>query len=303
MAVQKVTGPSSLAISSGSTSVQAQYFASKTPATWSVQVISEGSLSPGDYTVAISTTGLLTVTLAPGVIVPAPGTSFSLAVSASAGNGNGNNDTLYVNVAVDSTVVPCFVSGTRIATLSGEIPIERLAAGDKIQTANGETTGIRWIGSRYVSKLELNRSPKLCPVRIAKDAFAKGIPNRDLFLSPLHRVQISGWNAQLMFGERNVLAHASHLPQSQTTKDYDNGVRYFHILCDKHEVIFANGLPAETLFAGDIALSAFGPATVDRIAECLSMPLNGVPPQSWRTALPCLKRCEVQLIARTEAVH
>lgn len=129
MARQAVSGPESVSIGSGTSSVQTQYSASKTPATWSVQVVSDGSLSPGDYTVTISSTGLLTVTLAPGVVVPAPGTSFTLAVSASSGPGQGNNDTLNVTVSIDSTVVPCFVAGTKIATVSGEIPVEHLAAG------------------------------------------------------------------------------------------------------------------------------------------------------------------------------
>lgn len=32
-----------------------------------------------------------------------------------------------------------------------------------------------------------------------------------------------------------------------------NEIEYFHILCDNHEVVFANGAPTETLLLGSVA--------------------------------------------------
>ena len=296
MAKQTVSGPTGISIGSGATSAQAQYFASKTPATWSVQVEFDGSLSPNDYIVSISSTGLLTVTLMPGVIVPAPGTSLSLTVSASSGPGNGNNDSVGVSVAIYSTVVPCFLAGTRIATDIGETPVDRLAAGDRVLTTDGGTAVIRWVGSRNVSQQEMARSPKLRPVLFRKDSLGKGLPNRDLFLSPLHRVKSSCWQAQLLFGALDVLIHAFHLPQAESSNIQDVSIQYFHILCDRHEVIFANGAPAETLFPGDVALLAFEPATVEEINLCLEVSRVEMGIRNRKTALPCLNYREVRLL-------
>ena len=296
MARQEVSGPTDISISSGASSVQAQYSASKTPATWSVQVVSDGSLSPGDYTVTISSTGLLTVTLSPGVVVPAPGTSLNLVVSASSGNGGGNNDSLNVSVTVDSTVVPCFVAGTRIATLSGEIPVEQLAAGDRVHTIDGETAKIRWVGSRKVSNEALARSPKLRPVLLPKDCFGKGLPNRDLLLSPLHRVRIGSWKTQLLFGESDLLANALHLPQAELVNNFDESIEYFHILCDQHEIVFANGVAAETLYPGEIAHLAFEPTAREKISECLVASQSRRPTHKWQAALTCLTYREARLL-------
>lgn len=155
---------------------------------------------------------------------------------------------------------------------------------------------VRWVGSRYISKLQLARSPKLRPVVIAKDSFGKGMPNRDLFLSPLHRVMTGNWQTQILFGEPDILAHAFHLPQAAVAKDLDASVRYFHILCDRHEVIFTNGLPTETLYPGEFAMTAFEPETLEKISEYLATTHSGIEVRNWETALPCLRHREASLL-------
>lgn len=299
MANQQVTGPTTLQILSGDSSVQAQYFAAKLPAVWSVSVLSDGTLSPADYTVAISSSGLLTVTLAPGVTVPDPGTSFLLSVHASSGSGNGNNDTLLVTVDVDSTVVPCFVAGTRIATPDGPRAVEALEPGDSVLTASGRAVPIRWVGQRSISRAGLERSPALCPVLIPKDSIAPGQPERDLYVSPLHRIRIGGWRAELVKGAPFVFVHAFSLPFVRRALPRRGGgsVCYYHILCDGHEVILSNGLATETLYPGDIALKGFGTAAVEEMrASVPRLREQGLAAVAAQTALPCARRFEAALI-------
>lgn len=53
-----------------------------------------------------------------------------------------------------------------------------------------------------------------------------------------------------------------HLMENQTIKhpDITTGVEYFHILLDSHQVIFANGLPTESLYPGDTAIASLTPS-------------------------------------------
>lgn len=258
MARQEVTGPTSLIITAGQTSTTGQYSAAKTPATWSVSVQDDGALDPSDYTVTISSSGLVTVTLLPGVTIPPTGVTMSLVVSASSGNGNGNNDSLTVSVQIDSDVVPCFVSGTGIDTETGSRPVEDLRIGDRVLTQDGKSMAIRWIGSRQLDVNMLRCCPKLRPVCIKRDALGEGLPARDLYVSPQHRIFISGWRAELFFGQLSVLVPAVQLLNERTViRSYPNKpITYFHFATEQHQVVYANSLPAETLYPGDVALSA-----------------------------------------------
>lgn len=258
MARQEVTGPTTLTIGAGETSTTGQYSASKTPATWSVSVQDDGALNPGDYSVTVSSTGLVTVSLLPGASIPPGGVTLSLIVSASSGSGSGNNDSLAVSVQIDPNAVPCFLAGTLIETETGPRPVEELAVGDRVLTRDGGSMPIRWIGSYNLSKEVLIRSPMLVPVRIRQNAFGPGLPSRDLLVSPQHRILVEGWHAELLFGEAEVLVHAAHLlnDHSIIRRLPIEPITFFHFALDRHQIVFANALPAESLYPGDVALSA-----------------------------------------------
>jgi collagen type I alpha len=94
------------------------------------------------------------------------------------------------NIAL--TYLACFASGTRIATATGQVPVERLRVGDLVRTLSGQDWPVCWIGHRHV---ETRRHPKpnqVWPVRISADAFAPAMPLRDLWLSPDHAVFVDG---------------------------------------------------------------------------------------------------------------
>ena len=257
MASQEVTGPSVLTILAGQTSTSGQYTASKAPATWSVAVQNDGALDAGEYTVTVSALGLVTVTLLPGATIPPTGVTMSLVVSASSGNGNGNNDSLIVSVQIDADAVPCFVAGTLIDTETGSRPVEELQVGDRVLTHDGNSKKIRWVGSRRLDSQSLRNFPNLRPVLIKRDALGQGRPKRDLYVSPQHRIFICGWRAELLFGEYGVLVPAVHLVNDQTIirSPSNKPVMYYHFATEQHQIVFANSLPAETLYPGDMALS------------------------------------------------
>jgi len=144
----------------------------------------------------------------------------------------------------------CFGRGTLIQTPYGDTPVESLEAGGKVVTQNSGVQTIRWIGSR-----EITTNPKTAPIIITKGALeslnGEPLPQQDLTVSPQHRMLVSNWRAELLFGEPSVLVAAKHLVNGDTIYTSPTPtVEYFHILFDKHEIVFANGCPSESFHPG-----------------------------------------------------
>lgn len=95
-------------------------------------------------------------------------------------------------VTVPYSSIPCFVSGTLIETVQGPKAVEALCAGDLIQTRDNGVRPLSWIGGRTVAA-----TGRMAPVRIT--AGALGV-ERDLLVSPQHRMLLEGWQAETMFG-------------------------------------------------------------------------------------------------------
>ncbi len=136
----------------------------------------------------------------------------------------------YANVA-------CFAAGTRILTARGAVEVERLAAGDLVATVlTGRLRPVRWIGRRTLAPARHPRPADMQPVLVEADAFAPGLPLRDLWLSPDHAVFAGGALVPI----RHLLNGASirQVPADRIT--------YFHVELPAHDVLLAEGLPAES---------------------------------------------------------
>jgi hypothetical protein len=159
------------------------------------------------------------------------------------------------DIPVD-TVVPCFTKGTLIETPDGMRPIEALAVGDEVVTMDRGPQRIRWIGARALTGQELSEKPKLRPIRIAAGTLGSGLPQRDLLVSPQHRMLVRSAIAIRMFNTSEILvaAHALVGVPGITVEENAESVEYFHMLFEQHEIVFAEGAPSESLFAGAEAL-------------------------------------------------
>ncbi|WP_170325718.1 Hint domain-containing protein [Ruegeria arenilitoris] len=191
---------------------------------------------------------------------------------------------------------PCFVAGTLIETETGSRLVEELTVGDKVCVSNGQTLPIIWIGKRTLSAQILHIQPKFRPVLIKRDALGKAQPDRDLYVSPQHRIVIEGWRAELLFGEPMVFSAAIHLVNDDTIRQVkaDEPVTYFHIACERHTILTSHGLRSESLYLGDRVLNSFGREDVDELREIFPE-LNG-DGSMQQTRLRCLKRPEAQAL-------
>jgi hypothetical protein len=155
-------------------------------------------------------------------------------------------------------VIICFAQGTVIHTDLGPVAVESLALGDLVETRDRGVQPIRWIGKRVLDTLDLARYPQLRPVCFKAGSLGRDLPYKDLTVSPQHRMRLTGWQAELHFGETEVLAPAIGFVNDNNifVEDYMPMVCYFHLLFDQHEIIMANGVWAESLHAGEMALAS-----------------------------------------------
>lgn len=144
----------------------------------------------------------------------------------------------------------CFTRGTHILTPAGELAVEDLSVGDRIVTRDHGVQPIRWIGATHLPAAALAARPDLRPVRIAAGALGSKTPVRDLSLSRQHRVLVRDWRADLLFGSPNGVLTPAFTLINDTNICVDDGgtdgVEYFHIAFDTHEVIYSEGLEIES---------------------------------------------------------
>ena len=134
-------------------------------------------------------------------------------------------------------VLPCFAAGTRIATERGEVAVEDLRAGDRLRVLLGdELAPVIWVGQRQVNCARHSRPRQVWPVRVLAGAFGPGRPHRDLLLSPDHAVYVN-----------DVLIPVKYLINDSTIAQVPmDTVTYYHVELACHDVLLAEGLPAES---------------------------------------------------------
>ncbi|MDB4019258.1 Hint domain-containing protein [Planktomarina temperata] len=186
----------------------------------------------------------------------------------------------------------CFTGGTLIKTQSGERPIEELAAGDMVVTMDHGPQPIRWIGSS-----KRRATGNMAPILIRKGALGN---TRDLRVSPQHRMLLSSWHAEVLFGEREVLATAKSLVNDHSILREEGGeVEYFHMLFDTHEIVYAEGTPSESFHPGPEGWKALDMPTRNEILELFPQLANGNFDSYGPSARASLKHKEGSLLSHS----
>jgi hypothetical protein len=167
----------------------------------------------------------------------------------------------------------CFLRGTRVLTRHGYCPVEELAVGDEVRTLSGDWQPLRWIGHQpVITPFGLAKS---APVRITAGAFGPALPERDVCVSPDHAIFF-----------RNQLIPAKFLVNGVTVFRDTNikEIEYFHLLLDRHAVIFSEGLATESYVPCE-NIDWF-----DNTAECPQALLNAIRAGTAECLIECYPR-------------
>ena len=143
--------------------------------------------------------------------------------------------TTAVQLALDEAAI-CFCAGTLIATPDGDVPVERLSVGDRVLTLCGEARPIVWIGTGRVMVARGRRSAAT-PVIVRKGALAENVPHHDLHVTKGHSLYLD-----------DVLIPVEFLVNHRTIlwDDWAQEVTIYHVEVATHDVLLANGAPAES---------------------------------------------------------
>ncbi|MFV1877111.1 Hint domain-containing protein [Nioella sp.] len=153
--------------------------------------------------------------------------------------GSSGTSNVYQGTASGPNLYLCFAEGTAIATPNGEVAVETLAIGDSVVTAEGRSVAVKWIGRQTVMT-RFGPAERLMPVRFAAGSLGGGLPNMDLTVTADHGMLVDG-----------VICHAGALVNGTTItrvplEEMGEAYTVYHIETEEHEIILANGAPAET---------------------------------------------------------
>jgi Ca2+-binding RTX toxin-like protein len=195
--------------------------------------------------------------------------------------------------------IVCFTPGTLIATPRGEVRVEQLRVGDKVVTRDNGLQEIRWMGAKDMGWQDFAANPHLRPVMVKAGSLGNGLPERDMMLSPNHRLLVANDRTALYFDEHEVLVAAKHLVGGAGVHQVESvGTTYFHFMFDQHEVVLSNGAWTESFQPGDYTLKGLGNAQRSELLELfpeLKVPA-GV--EAYQAARKTLKKHEARLLTR-----
>jgi Hint domain len=152
-----------------------------------------------------------------------------------------------------------FARGTQITLPTGaQHPIEALQPGDMVLTRDHGPQPIRWIG-----RATLRAVGAFAPVVIPAGTLGN---TSDLIVSQHHRMFLYQRKRRAGLPTAEVLVQAKHLADGETIFVRDGGmVDYFSLVFDAHEIIYAEGIPAESLMVNEATLNRLPPDLAEEV--------------------------------------
>ena len=207
-------------------------------------------------------------------------------------NGTGTVVQNFDGAYVGAITTACYLKGTRISTASGDVAIEALNVGDAVRTASGDFRPVRWLGHRRLNCARHPNPSAVWPIRGSAGAFGANLPARDLWLSPGHSVFFDGTLIQI----ENLINDATivQVPREE--------VEYWHVELDAHDIVMAEGLPAESyLDTGNRTAFVNGGAFLEAHPD--------FKPRHWRETCaplvvdgPALRKAKATLLSRAKHI-
>ncbi|MEL7163857.1 MAG: Hint domain-containing protein [Pseudomonadota bacterium] len=168
--------------------------------------------------------------------------------------GNGARNVVALHPAETAPCRPgqiaCFGPGTRLATPKGNVPLAQLKAGDLVQTLDAGAQPVAWIN--HIDVMGYGHDT---PVTVGTGVLGNSAP---LVVSQAQRLMISDGATELLFGAGAVLVAARDLiGLPGVTVTPAARVTYSQVLLADHQLLIANGTPAESLFLDPLCLASF----------------------------------------------
>ncbi len=192
--------------------------------------------------------------------------------------------------------IPCFVAGTMIDTASGRKPVEDLQPGDLVLTRDHGYMPIVWTGQRELQAQELTAQPEYCSVLLRAGALGANLPECDTYVSPAHRVLICGPQAELLFGEKEVLVPAVHLVGLPGVERATRPVTYVHIMFETHQIVLGDGMWSESFQPAEHSLDGLGSAQREEIFALFPELSKAAGQHSYVAARMTLKAHEARML-------
>lgn len=183
----------------------------------------------------------------------------------------------------ENTGVICFASGTRIATPRGEIAVEDLAVGDLVTTLDQGARPLVWTGA---TARDWSRAPHPeKPILLKAGCLGPGRPERDLIVSPQHRVLLSapGEAGGILVPAKSLLGQLGVRQMGGC-----RSVVYHHLMLDRHHVLISNGVLTESFYPGTMALRMMAPDQSLAARALLSRVTGGKGLSDYPAARPIL---------------
>lgn len=152
-----------------------------------------------------------------------------------------------------------FARGTRIALADGrQVPIEGLVPGLRLLTRDHGGQPLRWVG-----RATLRAVGAFAPVVITAGTLGNA---GDLIVGQHHRMFLYQRERDRVTDTAELLVQAKHLVDDDRVFLREGGfVDYFSLVFDRHEIIYAEGIPAESLMVNDATLNQLPEALAEAV--------------------------------------
>src|SRR5690606_8451704 len=162
-------------------------------------------------------------------------------------------------IRVADLVCVAFAAGTMITLPGGaQRPIEALEPGDRVLTRDHGAQEVRWIG-----KATLRARGAFAPVVIAAGTLGN---HSDLIVSPHHRIFLYQRGPRRLGRTAELLVQAKHLVDGDRVTRREGGyVDYYSLVFDRHEIVYAEGIPAESLMVSEATVNLLPPDLAEEV--------------------------------------
>ena len=186
----------------------------------------------------------------------------------------------------------CFLPETRIATPLGEVAAGNLAVGDKIMTLDNGAQPILCVTRQ---RMRFRSSPDdFKPYRFCKGVLGEGLPRRNLHVSKQHRLMLRTGGDECL-GPAIGFAKLDGVSQMTALKD----ITFINFLLPSHEIIFAEGVPVESLYLGPNSVSMLSKQTRLEMAKAIGV--DDLTKVTSNRARPFLTRRQTETLLQHEA--